>query len=438
VRGNNLREKMPIGNILLVILSGGLFWAMTEYRLWLLIWVCFIPAGLALRKAGKKRPVQAVLLMVLYVLLLNAFSFPWFVRYTWKLPALSFALMTLAGLAQILFGLLPLRKTLEILVPPLVWTALTYLFSSHFLHNSWLDISFFQPLSAPLVWLVGGTGITFLIILTNWMAALGLYYRDRRLVAAALFLLCVPAVTSIYSSSGRVEGRPVKVALVQGNFAQPWNWRKDNVNTIVERYENLTLRAAGERPDIVIWPEYAVQADLFRDPVLMERISGLAKRAGSWLVIGTVTFLDEGKTDYAARRTDTVLVFSPEGELTARYDSVNPIPFDTMVVPGEKPAIVETPHGSFTIGSCYEEYSNLESFKADSDFIVLVVNNQRFNRTKGIELAALFSRKRAVENRKYVLRAANTGVTHVIDPYGKVVERLEPFTRDVLITEIYL
>lgn len=430
---------MPIANILLVSLSGGLFWAMTEYRLWFLIWICFVPAGLALKRAWmKKQLLQAVLLIFFYALILNAFSFAWFLRYTWKLSALSVALMTLAGSAQIISGLLSSRKALEILMPPFIWTALIYLFSSHFLHNSWLDISFFQPLTAPLIWIVGGAGITFLIILTNWLAALGLYYRDRRLVASALLLLCLPAASSFYSSQGRVEGRSVKVALVQGNFPQPWGWRKDNVDTILERYENLTLRAAEERPDIVVWPEYAVQADMFRDAVLMERISGLARRTGAWLVVGTLTFLDEGKTDYKARRTDTVLVFSPEGELTARYDSVNPMPFDTMVVPGETPVTVETPHGSFSIGACYEEYSNLDSFKSDSDFIVLVVNNASFNRTKGIELVALFSRKRAVENRKYVLRAANTGVTQVIDPFGKVVERLEPFTRGVLITEIYL
>ena len=198
----------------------------------------------------------------------------------------------------------------------------------------------------------------------------------------------------------------------------------------------MTLEALDAKPDLVVWPEYAVLGDFFRDRSLHDRVSGFAKRIGTHLVLGTMTFVDEQHTGKEDLRTDTIVVFSPEGELLARYDSARPLPFDSMVAAGREHPIVRMPKGSFSIGVCYEEFSDSPAFAADADFIVAVVNNNMQDRSAGLGLAALFSRLRAVENGKFVVRATNTGQTQVVDPFGRVVARIDPYRPGVLLATI--
>jgi apolipoprotein N-acyltransferase len=439
-----IKFKLKARSVLLSVSSALIFWIMMTFQLWFLVWICFAPVFASLKK---KRALESLFLIFLFILLLNCFSFGWFNKYNLKLILISILLMGSVGfLLVVVSNRLSFNRVLEILSLPLVWGVSTLVLSFHFLNNSWLDISFFQPMSAPLIWYIGSVGMTFFIILVNSLFADYIYYKDKRVLIITLILLIIPISSYLYCNLAEVEGRQVRVALVQGNFNQGWEWRMDNVEYLLDSYERLTREAAKENPDFIVWPEYAIPADIFMRESLHNRISNLAKESNAYLIIGTLTFIEENQTGYYDKRTDTVLVFSPEGKLTGRYDSIKPVPFDTSVMPKDTLStesknnfsVIHTEKGSFSLGLCFEEYADIKSFKGESDFIITLVNDQRFDKTLGMELVALFPRLRAVENRKYLVRASNTGVTQVINPYGEVIDRIEKYKEGILVSDIYI
>lgn len=432
-----LRRRLPVADIGLVLLSALLFRLMTAHQSLFLVWVFIAPLALSLKRCQATRSrARGFFLIGLFALLASVLGLWWVSAWSYWMVALCVAVISLAGALQIVNEPLSRFRTLEILSPPLLWTALLSLLDLTPLGGAFADLAVFHPLAAPLISIVGSRGMTFLIVLTNWSAALSLFYRDRRFVAATAALLLVPAATAFHSSTATIEGKPLKVALVQGNFPQSWMWRVDHVADIIERYEQLTREAVRERPDFVIWPEYALATDFFRNGKIFDRVSAFAREIGTVLVLGTMTYVDEEHTDYADPRTDTMVVFSPEGRLLTRYDSARPLPLDTMTVPGGGDPVVRTDRGSFALGVCFEEYAGSPAFGADVDFLVMAVNNSQLRKTAGVELAALYSRLRAVENGKYVVRAANTGLTQVVDPFGRVAARLRPDSPGVLVFTI--
>lgn len=432
-----LPRFLPVADIGLVLLSALLFRLMIANQFLFLVWVFLAPLALALKRCRATRSrARGFFLIGLFAILASVLGLWWVRLWSYWMVALCVAVISLAGALQIVNGPLSRFKALEILTPPLLWTALAFLLDLTPLGGAFADLAVFHPLAAPLISIVGSRGMTFLIVLTNWSAALSLFYRARRYFAATAALLLVPAATALYSSIATLEGKPLKVALIQGNFPQSWMWRVDNVADIIDRYERLTREAVRQKPDFVIWPEYALTTDFFRNGKIFDRVSAFAREIGTVLVLGTLTYVDEEHTDYADRRTDTMVVFSPEGRLLTRYDSARPLPLDTMTVPGVGDPIVRTDRGSFALGVCFEEYVGSAAFGADVDFLVMAVNNSQLRKTAGVELAALYSRLRAVENGKYVVRAANTGLTQVVDPFGRVAARLEPHRQGVLVFTI--
>lgn len=439
----DMRPKIPVAaaDAALAALTAVLFWAMVQFGANLLVWVYLGPLFLALLRCRERQsPAAAGLLIVLAAALAIPSSLYWLGRYVWWLLPFGVAATSVLGFGAYvacdrLFRFAPLR----ILGPPLALTAASVLLAQKPLDGGWVNLAVFHPLAFPVIGVVGSRGVHFLIVLTNWLAAFGLHRRDRRLLAAAALLLAVPAFTTVASTRAVPAGRPLTVVLVQGHFPQPWAWRFSRSAAILDRYESLTLDALetlDAKPDLVVWPEYAVPGDFFRDRALHDRVADFAKRIGTHLLLGTMTFVDERHTDPKDQRTDTVVLFSPAGEFLDRYDSVRPLPFDPMVAKGRDPRVMRLPQGSFTIGVCYEEFSDSPAYAADADFIVDVVNNNLQDRSPGLGLAALFSRLRAVENGKFLVRAANTGLTQVVDPYGKVVARIAPYQPGFLIATI--
>lgn len=432
-----LPRSLPVADIGLVLLSALLFRLMTVHHLLFLVWVFLVPLDLALNRCWvNRRFARGACLVVLFAVLASVLGLWWIRTLSFWMVALSVFVISVAGALSAVNSLVSRFRALEILALPLLWVASIPLLDLTPLGGSFADIAFFHPLAAPLITVVGSLGMTFLIVLTNWTAALFLHYRDHRYIAASAALLLIPVLTALYSTCATVEGRPLKVALVQGNFPQSWAWRVDNVQRVIERYERLTRSAMREKPDLVIWPEYALATDFFRNREIFERVSAFAAEIGTVLVLGTLTYVDEGHRDYEDRRTDTMVVFSPEGRLLKRYDSGRPFPRDTMTVPVGGDPVVRTDCGSFALGVCFEEYFDSAAFGAEVDFLVMAVNNSQLKKTPGVELAALFSRLRAVENGKYVVRATNTGITQVVDPFGKVVARLDPYLEGVLVFTI--
>ena len=426
--------------LLLIILYVSLFILTSSYRLNFLIWLVNVPLLLLVYKKPLKR---AALLALPPSILAVTISFTWVIEYSWSAYILSsIVFSSFLFLFAIAFDIMSgkIKGCLQIFVAPFIYSALMFIYSFSTINSYWADWSMFQPMMAPLIWLVGSEGITFLIVLMHSIIAFYLIKKDRKILATGILLALIVIGSFVYSYNAKPEGKKVKVALLQGNFIKDWEWRSLNAKSIIfDVYENLSIEASKNNPGLIVWPEYAIADEILNDKASMGRLSNLAKKAKSYLIIGTLRWKG-GFYEDERNRNDIALVFSPNGELIGEYNSIKPIPFERWVLPGNETNIFSTDLGNFGVSLCYEETQKIQKdFSAKgAQFLVSMANNLKLDYTAGFYLTSLYTNLRAAENSKYLIRTTNTGITKIVNPYGKVEAQLQPYARGILIGDIYL
>jgi apolipoprotein N-acyltransferase len=207
-----------------------------------------------------------------------------------------------------------------------------------------------------------------------------------------------------------------------------------------------------EDPDIIIWPESAIFSYVLRDPALSVRIRKLAVESNAWLVFGT-PHLEKG------RPYNSVVSLSPKGEVVSRYDKEHRVPFGeylpfrSILYPFLKgvgyyeaefdsnPDPVQLRIGKLKAATaiCFEStFPQVirERVKKDSDFILLVTNDAWFNDSPALYFHLDTGIFRAIENRKHFIQVANTGISAVIDPYGRILKCSKVNERKTLTFEL--
>ena len=108
----------------------------------------------------------------------------------------------------------------------------------------------------PLAWLIGEQGITFLIMVVNSLLAFFILRKDKKIAIALIAITIILLSCFYYSDTAIPTGKKIKVALIQGNINRSWEWRIANTPTaILDTYRRLSLQAASDKPDIIVWQE---------------------------------------------------------------------------------------------------------------------------------------------------------------------------------------
>lgn len=302
--------------------------------------------------------------------------------------------------------------------------------------------------------LIGMTGLTLAI--TLWAALpyalLADARRGARLAAVALLLL-LPALWGwgALRLGGAAEAMVPGIALriVQPNVPQEAKWRDDNARAIFDTLQRLSGLPTPEQPQgiagitHVIWPESAV-------PFLIDESP--AARAELALLLGGRTTLLTGAIRVERKEEEgeepdvfnSIIVFDGAAEPVARYDKWRLVPggeflpLAWLLEPLGFRKVVKTP-GSFTAGPgprtlslpgglragltiCYEAIfpQRLTEEGQRPGVIINVTNDGWFGRSTGPWQHLAQARLRSIEQGLPVVRAANTGISAVIDPYGRI------------------
>jgi apolipoprotein N-acyltransferase len=213
--------------------------------------------------------------------------------------------------------------------------------------------------------------------------------------------------------------------------------------------EYLSLKAALEsKPNLILWPEMPAPIYYDEDPPLRERVARIARLTGAHVLMGTVAH-NERKAPLNA-----ALMVAPDGRALGRYDKMFLVPFGEYIpvpfgglatkitneigdfVPGER--IVVFKAGTDSVGAfiCYESaFPHLVRRFAGEGASVLanLSNDGYFGQTAAREQHLHLVRMRAAENRRWILRSTNDGITAVLDPAGRIAQRFEPFRPDSFI-----
>jgi apolipoprotein N-acyltransferase len=344
-----------------------------------------------------------------------------------------------------------------LLLSPFAWVATEILRAHVLLRFSWCLLGYSQY-RAPLI-IQGASwaavyGISFLVAGCSAVIAYALSEAPRRRKAWALagFLVLMGGNLAYgawaLSQPGPSSGR-LRVGLVQGNVAQEEKWDPEKAYSNLERHIALTTEAASAGARLVVWPESALPFSFDDTPAVADHLRGLVREKGIYLLFGNDD-REDGRAFVGAK------MLAPEGELIYRYHKIRLVPFGEYVpalfgrrftgkvveqvsdfTPGEKPSLGRLDGQALGAFICYEAiFPDLIREFAGADLLVNITNDAWYGRSSAPEQHFAMAVFRAVENRKYLIRAANTGVTAVVDPEGRVLARTELFVPTVLVRDV--
>jgi apolipoprotein N-acyltransferase len=304
----------------------------------------------------------------------------------------------------------------------------------------------------------GVYGVSFLLAVVNTAAAWWLVRRCARAAAlgAAVAAGSLGATLALgIATPGEPGGGTIPVALVQGNIAQTLKWDPAQQQAIVETYAELTRRAA-PRAELVVWPEAAVPAYVRLEPWVSEWLTGLAAEVDRPLLVGAPDAREERG---AIRYLNSAFLVRPR-LIEARYDKIHLVPFGEYVplkgllffveaiaaeigefTPGRDRVVFPFSRAPFGAVICYEViFPDLfRRFVRDgARFMVNITNDAWFGDSGGPLQHLATVPLRAVENGVAIARAANTGVSALVHPSGRIDPTLGLFQQGALLVDVPL
>jgi apolipoprotein N-acyltransferase len=277
----------------------------------------------------------------------------------------------------------------------------------------------------------------------------GLKGKKYLLVITALLLL-LTLVYGYFTITNTITGNKIKISLVQGNIEQTKKWDRRYRNYILDRYEELSREASKDQPRLVIWPEAATPGFVLSDFALKKRITGLVQEMNTYFLIGSSEYPKFRKARLGVSGFgNTALFFSPDGKVLGQYLKIHLVPFAEYVpyqklipwprfivpegmkvfeVPGNEITLFDLQGAKFGVLICWESIfpGLFRSFvKEGAHFMVNITNEGWFDKPTIFYQYVAMNVFRAVENRVYLVRCANTGVSCFIDPHGNILNKVK-------------
>jgi apolipoprotein N-acyltransferase len=251
---------------------------------------------------------------------------------------------------------------------------------------------------------------------------------------------------------------PIRVGLAQGNIEQDDKWRPGEARRIFTTYIGLTREMVGRGAEFVIWPESATPFTFERDPVGEAAMRDLAREVRVPILFGSdqQTTVGGEPAHYNA-----AYQLAPDGRTAAIYRKIHLVPFGEFVPmsdwlsffpplvqtlagfapfkPGESMVMLPVGDRLTSTAICYEVvYPSLvrEAVLGGSQLLTTITNDAWYGHSSAPFQHFDMASMRAIEHGRYLARAANTGISGVVDPYGRVVARSELFEQVGLVQEV--
>jgi apolipoprotein N-acyltransferase len=483
--GDGFRWRPFLGGLLLSVCGGillGLSFPLTN--LFPLAWVGFLPILVTVWAGGNRYPwTYGFMAGLAFWLVLASWMHTFHpLSLVTAIPALalyfSIPFLLTAGWEKLFGKFLP---GLRPLVFSLLWVGMEYFRSTGFVAYPWGVLGYSQFLFLPAIQIAdffGVWGVSWLVVFTN--ASLAEYLvrriagdkpsrREKRLFLVLPGLLVLAGLG--YGALRLLETRPpgtYRVALVQAFSDPETEWADDRAAVrTMGKIERLSREAAGRGVDLVVWSETlsGMRASHYYDIYKDAREDSFMRLVGRWfrempVRLGVdmlltaphrdlVTVPDEkGRMRQEWASYNSAFYADAAGMLRGTYHKISLVPFGewfpykksfptigkilertiaSNFTPGKRHTVFRALKAAFAAVICFEDiFGDLcRIFIRDgADFLINTTNDYWSRSIQSQEQHAAFSVMRAVENRRAVVRAANTGVTCLIDAWGRVEKRL--------------
>ena len=309
---------------------------------------------------------------------------------------------------------------------------------------------------------LGSYAVSFLLLAVNGLLAYAILYRERQTICGgiALGLLFANLTFGLIRMNVKPKAeKTVVAAVIQGNINSHDKWDEDSLDNTLDIYERLTRKAASEGAELIVWPETALPYSFNESKSLQYFVSELAQECNATLIVGALYSGEEGEFN-------SLYLVESDGTVTEqRYDKRHLVPFGeyvpmkklivTLIPPlselisllggeleaGKDSALFTTEWGSVGSMICFDsiyEMLGVSSVRDGAELMVISSNDSWFYDSAAVYQHLRQAQLRAIEEGRYILRAANTGISSVISPRGEALGCIEPLVDGYSVCEVKL
>lgn len=482
---NFIKLKVFRSELLWIIISGALT-SLTLYsdKLFLLTWFSLIPLCYFLIK-NRERVLKCFLLVFLWAVVYYFILYTWFlslhpltimgfseeqsiiaVILIWISVSLAQSLeMSLAGLA---YGLIKPKGVFSPLVFGALWVVLEWAEGFGPLAMNWGRLALSQYNFTPAIQsasLFGSLFISFLIVIINGFLALYLWElfnhkkskKSLYITAAVIFAVnvifgCV-RIPIVNSLTKKAPASPISA--IQADFPSVEKWEA-TPSEIFDAYYDITLKAIDAGAKVIIWPETTVVVAL-EDSIYYSELEQLAKKEKITFIIGSIyededfnsynslyciDFAQDGFSLYHKRQLVPIGEFIPFEEFLKKFKVLEKFNlFEDSITPGGQAVVFDTSYGKFSGLICFDSIFQrfaYESVQNGAQVLFVATNDSWYIDSPAIYQHYGHAVLRAVENKRFVVRAANAGVSGVISSIGRSISSLDPHEEGYVLYDVPL
>ena len=313
---------------------------------------------------------------------------------------------------------------------------------------------------AQIASVFGVYGVSFLVAFINAAIAYAMLTTVRRraaaIASAAVFLIAIGAWGTARIADGSLTrtGTPIRVALIQANVAQEDKWKSGEARRIFTTYVAMTRDAVKRGAEYVIWPESATPFMFEQDAVGQEALRALAREERVPILFGS----DQEVIRPEPALYNAAFLVTPDGKTAAVYRKIHLVPWGEFIPlkrllffvsplvdsltdfsPGTEMVLLPVNSHLTSTAICYEVvYPSLirQAVQAGSELLTTITNDAWYGYSSAPYQHFALASMRAIEQGRYLARAANTGISGVVDPYGRIVRQSGIFEQAALVEPI--
>jgi apolipoprotein N-acyltransferase len=396
----------------------------------------------------------------------NAFSLYWVAQVTPPgiLAAVIVVAFYYAAVLSLFVRLYHIRPFLGIWSLPFLWVGMEYFRTLSQFAFPWSDLGYSQSYYLyilQIVSVISVHGLSFLIVIANvlmWLTLrkeVSLGYRFVAFWSAVGIVVLLLSYGWIMMPPYPAPGT-TSIAVLQGSVPLEEKWQDGNEDRSFVIYDSLARSVQDSSVKLFVWPETAAPAYLSHDMRRRILVAKTAAATRAWHLVGA---LGVSEIDGQQRYFNSAYLFDPTGRVTTRYDKVKLVPFTEQVPyqdylpflrrdflteyltfietynvrwwadfrPGDSLKLYEIGDLRFGTLICFEstfpEYCR-QMIRRGADFVVGITNDTWFGESVGIHQHSRIFITRAVENRCWMARAANSGLSYIVDDYGRIRDEL--------------
>ncbi|WP_352399737.1 apolipoprotein N-acyltransferase [Anaerotignum sp.] len=289
--------------------------------------------------------------------------------------------------------------------------------------------------------MAGAVGVTAMIVAVNVLLAKAVRGWQPKYLLIAVFIVCGNYIYGSMVLKNPIEQRnALRVSAIQGGIGSMGKWQATTDETL-ERYFSLCEEALVQGGELLILPETAFPMTLKGE--VLDRLLEFSSANQGEMIVGGFFREEDGRlynslvnlrngTRYHKQKLVPYGEFAPFARF---FGHTNNLSF------GEEILLIQTEVATVGAMICYDSiFSPImrQSVKDGASLLVVSSNDSWFEHTPALYQHHAHGIMRAVESHRYLVRSANTGITSVIDPYGRVVDTYPPYSSGVLTADVYL